>query len=226
MSSKNKGISKGNRITDDHSNWQTSSRVADYLNRINNIPHRAEGEFLLCEFISNKKPTRILDLGTGNGRLIKLLKEKIPFLQSVVIDFSPPMLNELKKDFLNDKTVHIIEHDLTYSIPKNIGKFDAIVSSFAIHHLKHNRKRELYSEVFFHLKSNGIFCNLDHIHTASKKLNQYFREVMGRRPINKEHSKRLTKIDIQLEWLSNIGFIDVDCYWKWLEFALLIGFKP
>ncbi len=226
LSDNNKAISNKNRITDDHSNWQTSSRVVDYLNRINNIPHRIEGEFLLCEFIPSKRPNRILDLGTGNGRLIKLLKEKIPFLESVAIDFSPPMLNELKKEFLNDKTVQIIEHDLTYPIPKNIGKFDAIVSSFAIHHLKPKRKKELYSEVFFHLEPNGIFCNLDHIKTESKKLNQYFRKVMGRTPINKEHSKRLTKINIQLEWLSKIGFVDVDCYWKWLEFALLIGFKP
>ena len=226
MSDNIKSLSNKNRIIDDHSNWQSSSRVVDYLNRINKIPHRTEGEFLLCEFIPSKKPTRILDLGTGNGRLIKLLKGKIPFLESVAIDFSPPMLNELKREFLNDKTVHIIEHDLTYPIPKNVGKFDAIISSFAIHHLKSNRKRELYSEVFFHLKSNGIFCNLDHIKTESKKLNIYFRKVMGRTPINEEHCKRLTKIDIQLEWLSKIGFIDVDCYWKWLEFALLIGFKP
>ena len=226
MSDNNKSLSNKNRITDDHSNWQTSSRVVDYLNHINKIPHRTEGEFLLCEFIPSKKPTRILDLGTGNGRLIKLLKGKIPSLESVAIDFSPPMLNELKREFLNDKTVQIIEHDLTYPIPKNVGKFDAIVSSFAIHHLKPNRKRELYSEVFFHLKSNGIFCNLDHIKTESKKLNIYFRKVIGRTPINEEHCKRLTKIDIQLEWLSKIGFIDVDCYWKWLEFALLIGFKP
>ena len=45
-------------------------------------------------------------------------------------------------------------------------------------------------------------------------------------PVNREHGKRLTKIDIQLEWLLEIGFIDVDCYWRWLEFALLIAFKP
>ncbi len=71
----NKKITNKNRIIDDHSNWGTSSRVADYLNRLDKIPHRAEGELLLCDFIP-KKTRRILDLGTGNGRLIKLLKEK------------------------------------------------------------------------------------------------------------------------------------------------------
>lgn len=138
-----------NRITDDHSNWRTSSRVVNYLNRIDKIPHRTEGELLLCEFIP-KKTSRILDLGTGNGRLIKLLKEKIPAIESVAIDFSPPMLNELRREFLNDKTVEIIEHDLTYPLPTNLGKVDAIISSFAIHHLKHNRKKDFYSEIFFY----------------------------------------------------------------------------
>ena len=195
------------KITDDHSNWRTSSRVADYLNRVDKIPHRTEVELLLCEFISNKT-RRILDLGTGNGRLIKLLKEKMPTVKSVAIDFSPPMLNEFRREFLNDDTIKIIEHDLTYPLPTDLGKFDAIISSFAIHHLMHNRKRNLYSEIFSILKQGGIFCNL------------------GQRPINKEHAKTSTKINIQLEWLLEIGFVDVDCYWRWLEFALLIGFKP
>ncbi|HSL14046.1 MAG TPA: class I SAM-dependent methyltransferase [Nitrososphaeraceae archaeon] len=127
-----------NRIIDDHSNWLTASRVVDYLNRVDKIPHRSEGELLLCEFISKKQ------------------------------EFSPHMLNEFRREFLNDDTIKIIEHDLTYPLPTNLGKFDAIISSFAIHHLMYNRKRDLYSELFSMLKPGGIFCNLDHISSESK----------------------------------------------------------
>jgi hypothetical protein len=32
-------------------------------------------------------------------------------------------------------------------------------------------------------------------------------------------------MEIQLGWIREIGFVDVDCYCKWLEMALLIGYK-
>ena len=53
-----------------------------------------------------KKTKRILDLGTGNGRLIKLLKEKIPTVKSVAIDFSPPMLKEFTREFVDHETIN------------------------------------------------------------------------------------------------------------------------
>jgi tRNA A37 N6-isopentenylltransferase MiaA len=43
---------------------------------------------------------------------------------------------------------------------------------------------------------------------------------------NAEKVKIERWIYTQLQSLRAIGFDDVDCYWKWLEMALLIGVKP
>jgi len=103
--------------------WTRTDHALDYLGRADSIAHRAEGESSLLEFIP---PTtrRILDLSTGDGRLLALVKREHPNSEAVAIDFSPAMLEAAKKRFASDSSVAVLTHNLDYPL-SDLGKFDA-----------------------------------------------------------------------------------------------------
>lgn len=204
--------------------WTSAEHALRYLGMADRIPHRTEGEAVLIQQVP-ATVKRILDLGTGDGRLLALLKIDRLYAQNVAIDFSPTMLETAKSRFADDTTVTIIEHNLDDSLP-DLGAFDAVVSSFAIHHVSHERKRSLYTEIFNLLEPGGIFCNLEHVASPTPALHERFRRALGIENEPEDPSNKLLDVETQLIWLREIGFTDVDCYWKWLELALLVGVKP
>ena len=207
------------------SEWQTLNHALSYLARADKLPHRTEGEkALLYQIPRNTK--RVLDLGTGDGRLLSLVMLERPTAEGIALDFSDPMLEQARKRFAQDAHVKIIKHDFSLPLPQDaLGCFDAVVSSLAIHHLTHLRKRLLYKEVFKLLNAGGIFCNLEHVSSPTQKVHLKFLAATNMAPENEDPSNKLLDVETQLKWLRQIGFVDVDCYWKWLELALLIGFK-
>ena len=195
-----------------------------YLGRADKIPHRTEGEQVLVEIL----PTgvrRVLDLGCGDGKLLALVLQARPQAEGIGIDFSPTMLQGARERFAARPNVTIIEHDLDNPLPE-VGRFDAVVSSFSIHHCEHARKRSLYEDVFQRLKPGGVFCNLEHVASPTPKLHARFLNAIGYTPASEDPSNKLLEVETQLGWLRSIGFEDVDCYWKWLELAVLAGSKP
>jgi tRNA (cmo5U34)-methyltransferase len=204
--------------------WTTSEHASTYLARADRLPHRAEGEAVLLEHVPNGT-RRILDLGTGDGRLLGLLRRDRPESSGIGLDISAPMLEAAGKRFAGEEEVELIVHDLVSTLPE-LGPFDAIVSSFAIHHLEDERKRSLYGEVFERLEPGGVFCNLEHVDSPTENLHRAFYEAIREALDFEDTTDHLLDVETQLRWLRKIGFDDVDCAWKWREMALLVGAKP
>ena len=202
--------------------WSEASHARDYLERRPSIPHRDEGFGVLLEFLP-PAPQRVLDLGTGDGYLLALILDTRPDTEGVAVDFSPEMLGRARARFADEPAVTVIEHDLDRPLPDAWGTFDVVVSSFAIHHVGHVRKRALYGEVHDRLEPGGVFCNLEHVDSATPELHAAFLDAIA--SPKDDPSNQLLDVETQLRWLREVGFEQVDCHWKWRELALLTGVK-
>lgn len=200
-----------------------------------------------------KKVVNFLDLGCGDGVLGWAVLSKYPKARGVFLDFSKAMIEAAQKKAPRNKTNLIfIEEDYgkrswTRSVSR-YGKFDLIISGFSIHHQPDKRKKEIYREIFKLLAPRGLFLNLEHVLSATPKLKSVFddyfvdslyehlrrldqkltREEVSAKYYNNQlrEANILAPVEKQCRWLREIGFRDVDCYFKIFELALFGGIRP
>lgn len=217
------------------------------------IPFAAEQIALLLDVaaaIGRTPVGRVLDLGSGDGILAAAVLDRYPAAEATLVDFSPPMLDAARSRFAGaGDRVAIVEADLAHSawvsqLPhSDPGAYDLVVSGFAIHHLADEAKRRVFGEIADRLASGGCFLNLDHVASVSPRLSDLFDERLidalhaGRRRTESDVSRAtvgaeyrtrqevniLVPVETQCAWLREVGFAEVDCYFKWLELALFGG---
>ena len=172
-------------------------------------------------------PIDVLDLGAGTGLFSKHVFEKYPNAKFLLYDLADKMI-EVAKDrfrsypqqfefFIGDYRTLQIEH-----------KYDLAISSLSIHHLDDNDKHKLFRSVFDILRSPGVFINIDQIRGETSFLqdlywNHWLVQVKRAEPSEEriqESISRRTKYDRdsllkdQLQWLTEAGFVNVDCVYK------------
>lgn len=236
--------------------WQGEELVERYLREVREaVPDRGRQiEVMLRLFDSLKRPVeRFLDLGCGDGILSGALLEQYPGATGVLVDYSKPMLAAAQKRFAeNESSITILEADLskpnTLKFAAEAGPYDVVVSAFAIHHLRDIRKRELYGEIFEWLRPGGMFINHEHVASHSKWVERVWDDLMidsihrhrvssgdkvDRESVAGDYDTRedqeaniLALVELQCAWLRDLGYIDVDCYFKLFEIATFGGRKP
>lgn len=205
--------------------WVEPEWARRYLGERATIPHRSEGVAALVELLP-PAPERVLDLGTGDGILMGAVRAARAGVSGIACDFSEEMLGRARARFGTAAEIEVVRHDLDNPLPTGWGEFDLVVSSFAIHHVSDERKRALYGEVFDRLVPGGRFYNLEHVASPTDELHDEFLASIGKTRETDDPSNRLASVEDQLTWLREVGFVHVDCHWKWLELALLAGRKP
>jgi SAM-dependent methyltransferase len=204
--------------------WSEQEHALAYLARVDRIPFRVEG---IRELVAHlpARVDRVLDLGTGDGRLLAAVREARPGAGGVAVDFSAEMLDRARDRYAAAPDVEVVDHDLDHPLP-DWGTFDVVISGFAIHHLEDDRKAALYGEVYDRVRPDGRFLNLEHVASASDRLHLEFLAILDTPPERDDPSNKLALVETQLGWLRAVGFVDVDCHWKWRELALLAGTRP
>ncbi len=210
---------EGHRTT----SWHDPQQVEGYLDRIERLEARADGEQVLRSLLP-PAPRSVLDLGCGDGRLAALVIGARPDIErAVAVDSSPAMLDHARARFGGDPRVEVRRWDLADPLAP-LGTFDVVVSGFAVHHLDDKRKRSLITEVTTMLEAGGLFANLEVVTSATPEQHREFLELIGRPHDDPED--RLTDVESQLRWMREAGMTAVDCYWRWRGFALLAGTVP
>src|SRR5262249_1180756 len=155
-------------------------------------PRRTDSLEVMLELLP-ARVDRVLDLGTGDGITLALVLSAYPDATGLGLDFGEEMLRHAEDRFADERRVALGRYDMSQPMP-DVGSFDAIVSSFAIHPLHPARQRALYGEIFERLRPGGMFVNAEHVASPTEQLHNEFLAALGRTPEQDDPSNQLVPV--------------------------------
>lgn len=241
-------------MSESQSQWQTEELARTFLQGVRGAIPGAELQLeVMGKIVELWSPrvSRILDVGCGDGILGRRLLERFPAAHVTFTDFSEPMLAAARDKLADRSRATVLKADFSkpswLELVADRRPFDVVVSGFAIHHQTDARKKALYAEIHGALSPGGIFLNLEHVASATPSGEKLFDDTFvdhllrfhrSTKPDTTRHEIEavyynradkkeniLAPVDAQCAWLRQIGFQDVDCFFKVFELALFGGRK-
>jgi tRNA (cmo5U34)-methyltransferase len=235
--------------------WKSESTVAYYLERKGSRPYLREQIDVMLTVIKGlgRPVNHFMDIGCGDGILAAVILEGFPDSKGVLVDHSPPMLKAAEKELAGFASrIHLREADYGQSAwIESVQQYlplDLVVSGFSIHHQPDARKRGIYAEIFETLRPRGMFVNMEHVASPTAGLTELWDRIRvdslyelaiqqklnkTRTDVEKEYFERpdreanlFSLVETQCDRLREIGYIDVDCFFKYFELAVFGGSRP
>ncbi|MDD5066800.1 MAG: class I SAM-dependent methyltransferase [bacterium] len=183
------------------------------------------------------KAFSVIDLGCGTGTMAKIIKEEFPRSRVTCLDLARNMIDAARVKLKAYPETRYILHDLRNFLFDQ--KYDAVVSSLALHHLTHTEKKIFMKKIYKALKPGGLFYNADVVlgpdaHLKKLYISKWIDFMKKSVPLSEIQGKWLVKYrkeDIpaplmdQMEWLASAGFRKREVIWKYYNYALYGGRK-
>jgi tRNA (cmo5U34)-methyltransferase len=186
-----------------------------------------------------------LDLGAGTGAATRAVLAEYPSATAILADFSTQMMAEGENQLAPYAgRYRYVEFDMLSSDwPSDLPlPLDAIVSALCIHHLPDARKQTIFREIRRQLKPSGWYINYDPIRAPDATIEANWERVNDRYDLQgpfkranrsvqeqaryENHVRYMIPLEPQLQWLREAGFVDIDVFWKRLDWVIYGGRNP
>lgn len=185
--------------------------------------------------------TCILDLGCSRGEALA------PFVDTfgagnhyVGVEVSPPMLEQARQRFAASIHVGIVEirdWDLRQSVPRVYPSVTLCVLTLMF--VPINYRQRIVTDAYRNLKPGGMFVLVEKVLGGTADIDSLMVDRYHRMKSESGYSqeeierKRLALEGVQVpvtahwneELLRMAGFTNVDCFWRWMNFAGWIAIK-
>ncbi|MGH2429418.1 MAG: class I SAM-dependent methyltransferase [Candidatus Limnocylindria bacterium] len=187
------------------------------------VPRYEEMHDTLLALLALRPPHRLLDLGAGTGYTLLRVLDAFPELTATGLDVSAEMLERARQRLAaHGPRVEVRQSDIAE--PEIIGRYDAIVSFLAVHHLYPDQKRHLFSRIWEHIEPGGVFVIADYFRPAMDRLSELYHLPSEPDPHEVEHDHPDTTAE-HLSWLVAAGYAAVDVVWKYDDVGVLVAWK-
>lgn len=193
-----------------------------------------------------------LDLTCDGGTILSATLDEHRDLHAVLIEDSARRL-EATRQRLGEAADRVTFRSARYgsaawsAVAAELGPYDIIIAGAETWPLSDERKREMYGEVYRVLTPGGLFLNVEHVASATRwtqspmddqMIDVIFGEFIrsgkkkSRSEIARQYYERVKSqtahhapLEVQCDWLREIGFESVDCFLKVAELAVFGGQK-
>ncbi len=146
--------------------------------------YKATVKSVTRHFSENGGCIRHLDIGSGSGELVRLLKERFD-TQASCLDYTSELMT------LPGQVVDVVDLNHAERLPYDDDSFDLITATEVIEHLEHFRK--LFREAYRLLREGGLMVvstpNVININSRFRNLCFGFPDLMGPLPVHQRRKE-------------------------------------